>query len=425
MALRKKKVFLMLPVAAFVLFAAFFDVRYRFIRIEKLEAVNPEVYAILEEAVDSLKILSSHFRNTSLFVDTPGNSLCLSIDLPSAFILSSETDGYVRVNGTNVFLSRDTLGNDIPNAFSGTGRKSTFIVLSPEGYDHDSNRYWLKDDTFAETLGKRYYYKFIDGHWCESTWKETYGEVSQKIFEQWRREHPDTLEFKAPIPPVFAERYDSLTENNFHAFLKDWEQWSVQTRTLSTDSLLNAILTNVLEEYGAETEKDTCVFLSLCDVIEIRKYQGNATDYPANQEGGWREDQDAEWDYMMNASERYCYVPSIHSDKTVLYISPEIQRLLSLYIGGVCESEEDDPTNSQKWTGINEDRLSDLRKLIPVARGHWGGYWHFKTMPIISSIYLFDDGYVVDMRTSWCTGETVFYPYDPSREKVVNSRWIE
>lgn len=415
----------MLSIAAFVLFAVFFVVRYRFIRLEKLEAVNTEVYAILEKAVDSLKIHTSNARNTSLFVDTPGNSLCLSIDFPSVFNLSSETDGYVKVNGTNVFLFRDTLRNDIPNAFSGTGRKSIFIALSLEGYDHDSHRCWRKDDAFAEKQAKRYYYKFIDGHWCESTWEETYGEESELLFEQWRREHPDTLEFKAPLPPAFAEKYDSLTENNFHSFLKDWKRWSIQTRIHSTDSLLNAILTNVLEEYGAETEKDTCAYLSLSNIIEIRKYQGNATDYPANQEGGGREDQDAEWNYMMKASERYCYVPSINSDKTILYISPKIQRLLSLYIGGVCESEKDDSMNYEKWTGVNEDRLSSLRKLIHIDRGHWGGYWHLKTMPIISSIYLFDDGYIVDMRTSWCSGETVFYPYNSSREKVVYSHWIE
>ena len=119
----------MLSVAVFVLFAAFFVVRYRFIRIEKLEAVNPEVYAILEKAVDSLKIHHSSVRNMSLFVETPGNSICLHYDFPSVFNLSSETDGYVKVNGTNVFLLRDTLGNDIPDAFSGTGRKSIFIVL--------------------------------------------------------------------------------------------------------------------------------------------------------------------------------------------------------------------------------------------------------------------------------------------------------
>ena len=415
----------MLSVAVFVLFAVFFVVRYRIIRIEKLEAVNPEVYAILEKAVDSLKIHSSNVRNSSLFVETPGNSICLHYDFPSVFNLSSETDGYVKVNGTNVFLLRDTLGNDIPDAFSGTGRKSIFIVLSLDGDTHDSNRNWRKDDAFAETQVKRYYYKFIDGHWCESTWEETYGEASEKEYEQWRRAHPDTLEFKAPIPPTFAERYDSLTENNFHSFLKDWEQWSAQMSSISKDSLLNAILTNVLEEYGAETGKDTCAFLSLSDVIEIRKYQGNAADYPANQEGGWREDQEDKWNYMMNASARYCYVPSINSDKSLLYISPRIQRLLSLYIGGVCESEEDDSMNSKKWSEINEDRLSGLRKLIPVARGHWGGYWHLKTMPIISSVYLFDDGYIVDMRTSWCTGETVFYPFDPSKEKVVLSNWIE
>ena len=176
--------------------------------------------------------------------------------------------------------------------------------------------------------------------------------------------------------------------------------------------------------YFATHLPDSCAFLSFSDNIVIRRYQGKAKDYPANQEDVWQ-NRDEYWDYMMNASERFCYVPSISSDKIVLYISPRIQRLLSLYIGGVCESEEDDFMDYEKWTKINEDRLSQLRRLIHVDRGHWGGHWHIKTMPIVFSIYLFDDGYVVDMRTSWCSGETVFYPFDTSKGKVVLSSWIE
>lgn len=242
-------------------------------------------------------------------------------------------------------------------------------------------------------------------------------------YELWLRQHPDTLVFDPAIPPSFTEKYDSLDDSNFGTFLSEWIEWSEQMKSLSTDSLLNSTLTKVFAEYRKDVI-DTCSFLSFGDSIEIRKYQGKHSEYPIDEDrpGG---DKDARWDYMMEASERYCYVPSIYSDQAVMYISPRIQRILSLYIGGVCESEEEDFYDYEKWTEINEGRLSDLRRLIPVELGHWGGHWHFKTMPIVYSLYFFDDGYVVKLRTSSSSHETVFYPSDPAQEKEVIDCWIE
>ncbi|MBR5042073.1 MAG: hypothetical protein IKX67_02440 [Bacteroidales bacterium] len=422
MASRQKILFLILS-AVLISFAVFFSVRYRLVRIGKLEVIDSEVCAILEKAADSLKVYSSSVRNTSLFVTTTENSICFDEDFPSALNLSLETTGYVKVKGINVFLDRLILEDGVPVAFSKTKKLTLFPVLSISGYFHDVNRCWKKDESFGETKVNGYF-KYSDGQWNESTWEETLGEQEKKEEEQWQREHPDTLDFKSAIPSTFVEKYDSLTSKNFETFLKEWEQWSAKMSSISKDSLLNTILTKVYSEYSSNKEIDSCAFLSFSDNIEIRRYQGKANDYPANQEDVWQ-DRDEYWEYMMKASERYCYVPSINSDKEILYISPRIQRLLSLYIGGVCESEEDDFMDYEKWTKINEDRLSQLRRLIHVDRGHWGGYWHFKTMPIVFSIYLFEDGYVVDMRTSWCSGETVFYPFDPSKEKVVQSSWIE
>ena len=422
MASKKRILLLMLTIAVLVTIAIFFVVRYRIVRLENIEVVDSEVRAFLEKAADSLKTRSSSVRNTSLIVTTTENSICYDEDFPCVFDLSQGT-GYVKVNGINVFLDRLILEDGIPVAFSKTNKHTLFLALSMDGYNYDLNRCYRVDDSFLNTKVEGYY-KYCEGQWNESTWKETLGEQEKIEEEQWLKAHPDTLDLKAPIPPSFVEKYDSLTDKNFNAFLKDWKEWSAQMNSLSKDSLLNAILSRVHTEYSSEIVKDTCVFLSFSDIIEIRKYQGKAKDYPANQEE-WNGDRDEHWDYMMKASQRYCYVPSIGSGKVILYISPRIQRLLSLYIGGVCESEEDDFMDYEKWTKINEDRLSQIRRLIHVDRGHWGGHWHFKTMPIVFSIYLFDDGYVVDMRTSWCSGETVFYPLDPSKEKVVLSTWIE
>ena len=109
----------------------------------------------------------------------------------------------------------------------------------------------------------------------------------------------------------------------------------------------------------------------------------------------------------MQASERFAYVPGFDSDKEIVYVTPEIDKLLSQYVG--------EP----------EDRLTGLRELIEVSRGHWGEQWYFESMPIIFSLYFYGDGFVADLRTSWCSGETVFFPDDVTKEKESLSEWIE
>lgn len=248
---RRKIPIIILSIAVLVIIAVFFVVRYRFVRLERIEVVDSEVRAFLENAVDSLNVCSSGVRNTSLFVTTTENSICFDEDFASVLDITGETVGYIKVKGTTVFLDRMQLGSDIPEVFSRTKKQTVFRVLSVNGYNHDLNRFNREQEAFFETKVKGYY-KFIDGRWNESTWTETIGEIIEKEREQWWKEHPDSLDFKSAIPPSFVEKYDSLTDKNFNSFLKDWEEWSAQMNALSQDSLLNAILTKVYTEYSAE-----------------------------------------------------------------------------------------------------------------------------------------------------------------------------
>ena len=399
-------------IAALMLLAIWVAVRYRFVRVEKIEVVDKEVQAILEQAADTLS-MNSFRRNNALFLSSTENSFYLFSSIPCVFDLQWETAGMTSIKGARVYLDMNTINDDIPDVFAHTGKKSSVIVLSENGINHDLNHSGFDQHRIDS------YFKISDGYWYAST-DEEFRNIE---YETWQQEHPDTLDFETAIPPSFTEKYKSLDDSNFRSFLSEWIHWSNQMKSLSTDSLLNSTLTKVFAEY-CNDRIDSCSFLSFDDNIEVRRYQGKHSNYPLDQDG-FGSDRDARWDYMMKASERYCYVPSIYSDKAVLYITPRIQRLLSLYIGGVCESEEDNFMDHEKWTEINEGRLSDLRRLIHVDLGHWGGHWHFKTMPIVYSIYFFDDGYVVAMRTSSWSGETVFYPSDPAQEKEVIDNWIE
>lgn len=252
---------------------------------------------------------------------------------------------------------------------------------------------------------------------------EKYGE---RLLEEniiWEAEHPDTLVLTPPIVPAFANNYDSLTDDNYMAFVDDWKNWSSQLRTCSNDSLVNRVVKKIFTEY-ADNRPDSTAFYSLPACIEVRIYSGAFGDNPYdNSSESW--DNKRSWEYMMKASDRFAYVPNFDSDKEIVYITTEIKKIISQYIGGVCESEEDDILDSSKWSEINENRLPELRRLIQVELGHWGGYWHLCSMPIIHHLFLYDDGFVASLRTSYCTGETVFIPYDKTKEKETISSWIE
>ena len=260
-----------------------------------------------------------------------------------------------------------------------------------------------------------------DGIFAGGTKVNDIQEGKKENDEQWLSEHPDTLVLTTPIQPSFAKKYHSLTEKNFNTFLKEWKNWSVKLRSFSTDPLINQAIKRVFIEYNRNTPA-RCALCALPGCIEVRRYSGSFNDYPFV---------DALWDEtpsrenMMKASDCFAYVPSFDSDKEIVYITPEIDRLLSEYVGGVCASDEYDVSDYTKWTELNEDRLTELRYLIQVNRGHWGGYWHFESMPKIRSLYFYGDGFVADLRTSWCTGETVFFPNDKTKEKACLYEWIE
>ena len=416
--MKNKKSYCLIAIVITVVIAllVFVCLNFRIMRVDKVKIADDNVRAWLEEIADKEKA-KSNTPEMFIYTHTTRNSIIASPEHPSTCMVKDSLFGQVIINGVKFIVSEDKLEESIPVVFEKTGKKSTILKYSSFALFHTIPFFNLARniDDWEE-----YYYKNIDGIWGVSSWEETFGEEMDEEYKQWVSEHPDTLVITTPIKPSFVKKYPSLTDNNFKTFLKEWKNWSVQLRSFSTDSLINQAVKRVFIEYK-KTIPDSCAICSLPGSIEVRRYPGTFNEYPFD--ALW--DKTLKWDYMMKASDRFAYVPSFDSDKEIVYITSEIDRLLSLYVGGVCESDEDDVLDYTKWTKINEDRLTELRYLIQVSRGHWGGYWHFESMPKIFSLYLYDDGVVANLRTSWCTGETVFLPYDKTKEKVSLSDWIE
>lgn len=232
-----------------------------------------------------------------------------------------------------------------------------------------------------------------------SSTNKSYGEQGQQ----------DTLSLSPPVEPTFVKdkKYHRLNKKNIDAFIQDWKDWSLELRTFSTDSVVNQAINRIMSEYSEWNQPDSSLFYSMPCCIEITRYQGS---YPPNDANEFRPG----YEEKQQALERFAYVPGFDSEKVILYMTPEIEKLLSQYLGGV-----------DGFGNINKSRVAYLSRIFYVHYGHWGGYWILNSMPKIYFISLYDDGICAFLLTSWCSGETVFVPYDTAKELVHFDYWIE
>lgn len=236
------------------------------------------------------------------------------------------------------------------------------------------------------------------------------------VYEQLSAERPDTFALTTVVEPAFIKKYDYLTESNLNAFVNDWKVWSKELRSFSSDSHVNEAIGRIVSIYSNAEHVDSCKFYSLPSNIIVSIYPCKLEDYTKKDTPNLEP--------IINAAKHYAhYIPDFKADKDIVYVSPEIEKILSSYVGGVRESEIYEYVSP--LTPINEDRLSELRQLIPVAYGHWGGYWHFESMPIIFKIFMFQGGFITELRRSWCEGDFIFIPYDIKKDSVLLCSWIE
>ncbi len=400
-------------IAVITLTAVIICVCVRITWVNRYELVDNDVKNWFEEIARKEK--SKTYSTGSMFVRvaTTRNAIACCAMFPSEFGDGDTFYGFTTINGVRFVFTNNALDDIVPKVFAGRSKKrpllrwSDFYITNLNFFSH------------THAIGREeYYYKYSNGIWEESSWDETIGEQSAEEDLLWEAEHPDTLDKTCVLPPRFVEKYVSLTESNITSFITEWEKWSDQLRSHSDDTLINRIILKVYQDYGLTDNNDSSHFYSFMSNVEVMKYAGKYSEYPPLK----LFDRDSEWELKMKASERFVYVPSADLKKKILFITPEIDRLLSVFIGGVADNEDDD-FDETKWSPINQNSLSFLRNYIPVERGHWAG-WYLCTMPIIYEIYMFEDGYMAFLRTSFSQGEIAFFPYDGG-EKILIDGWIE
>ena len=107
------------------------------------------------------------------------------------------------------------------------------------------------------------------------------------------------------------------------------------------------------------------------------------------------------------------YIPHLNVKNPVLYLFKKQEEALSTYLGGVPTANE-----------INRKNAGKVALYMEINYGHWGGYWHLETMPIIYQICIYNNGAYISLRDSWCSGKSIFIPTH-SNEFIEVGKWIE
>ena len=200
---------------------------------------------------------------------------------------------------------------------------------------------------------------------------------------------------KPSVPLDFLNKYPEITDDNLGSFIADWHEWSKQHSNCSRCPDIDTLFWEVRAHYAGKLEKDTSLFTVLDSFNWVNSYSTYSNTYDASNNwlGG-------------------CAVTlSLPNNGNTLYLTEEIKNLLFKYIGGVW-IEDGKITyrllDRNPDIAINKEHIANLGKFIPIVRSHWGNYWHFTSMPEIWRIEVFHDGCIVELRRSWCDGETIF-----------------
>ena len=198
---------------------------------------------------------------------------------------------------------------------------------------------------------------------------------------------------------TFLTKYPKLTKKNLNEFFYDWKAYSdsIDTNNVIADSVLMDIImwNNAsfwLEGHPTRTPK----YNVIPQEIEVERYHLDVDTVMAKLCLGFPE-------FIEDLKDDQYVVDSVTPvlPWRVLYLTSGINKKLSSFAGGL--------KNGDKIGKIHKKNIKEIKKYIPVDYGHWGGYWWFTSFPIITNIRYADNLIAVMRRTSWWTGDVIWY----------------
>ena len=223
---------------------------------------------------------------------------------------------------------------------------------------------------------------------------------------------------------AFLGEYPTLSKKNLPAFFEDWKTASdsIAAMPANANSVISDILSQELPALNNQDGMTPPQFRVVPQKIKAERFELDTTAVSIYNQSYNDVLNDFPYSYTDLAKNRYdidSIIPPL--PRNGLYLTEGIKMKLSQYAGGIENA-------SREISEINKANTKALDKFIPAAYGHWGGYWHFCSFPEIYRIAISADLIVVMRRTSWCSGDEIWYIKED--ERYVKSgrprcRWIE
>lgn len=217
---------------------------------------------------------------------------------------------------------------------------------------------------------------------------------------------------------IFLTKYPKLTKKNLNEFISDWKSYSdsINSSNVIADSVIADIVmwNNLTINFEGPPTNELKINV-IPQAIEVERYYWDVDTVMARLCLGFPE-------FVSELKDEQYVVDSVTPilPWRSLYLTSDINKKLSSFAGGL--------KNGDKIGKINNKNIKELKKYIPVDYGHWGGYWWFSSFPIITHIYYADNLIAVMRRTSWCTGDVIWYVKENGkfirRPEPITS-WIE
>lgn len=233
------------------------------------------------------------------------------------------------------------------------------------------------------------------------------------------------IEPACAVPQTFLEKYPSITDGNLEAFMEDWKEWSLLMQEHSRSETVDSIMTRVFKLYPDTIDTDTSIYTILPYCVRVSCYSLEFTQKRyASDIYGLQEEKFVFPNFGWTGS--CAVVPMANTGKSVLYITGQIRDKLARYTGGIYLNGDKRVYTESEGTfmEIDKDNLARLGHYTNTARGHWGNYWHFQSMPTVYQIHLFPNGTIVMMRNNYAYGEDIFMHEWSDRIDVL-SYWQE
>ena len=217
---------------------------------------------------------------------------------------------------------------------------------------------------------------------------------------------------------TFLTKYPELTKKNLNEFFLDWKAYSdtINSNDVVADSVIADIImwNNIIFSLEGHPVNEP-QYNVIPQTIEIERYYLDVDTVMAKLCHGFPE-------FIEDLRDEQYVVDSVTPvlPWRGLYLTPDINKKLSSFAGGL--------KNGDKIGNINKKNVKILKKYIPVDYGHWGGYWWFTSFPIITNIRYADNLIAVMRRTSWWTGDVIWYVKEDGkfirRPEPITS-WVE